>query len=43
MKDRLYNDRLYNKFMEIISYFTNEEIEKLAKDLLEYVENDKAW
>ena len=40
---KLYNDRLYNKFMEIISYFSNEEIEKLAKSLLEYVKEDRAW
>ena len=36
-----YGERTYNKFIEIISYFSNEEIEKLAKSLLEYVENDK--
>lgn len=34
-------DRLYNKFMEIISYFSNEEIEKLANSLLEYIKNDE--
>lgn len=34
-------NRLYNKFIEIINYFSNEEIEKLAKSLLEYIENDK--
>lgn len=35
------NYRLYNKFMEIISYFSNEEIEKLANSLLEYIKNDE--
>ena len=34
-------EQVYNTFMEIISYFNNEEIEKLAKSLLEYVENDR--
>lgn len=36
-----YEDRLYNKFMEIISYFSNEEIERLANSLIEYVKNDE--
>lgn len=36
-----HEDRLYNKFMEIISYFSNEEIEKLANSLIEYVKNDE--
>ena len=36
-------ERVYNKFIEIISYFNNEEIKKLAESLLEYVENDKEW
>ena len=36
-----YEDRLYNIFMKIISYFSNNEIEKLAKGLLEYVKNDE--
>lgn len=34
-------DAIYNKFMEIISYFSNEEIEKLIKSLQEYIDNDK--
>ena len=33
--------RLYNKFMEIISYFTNEEIKKLIQSLQEYINNDE--
>lgn len=37
------NDRLYNKFMEIIGSFSNEEIEKLIKSLQEYIDNDKEW
>lgn len=40
MKD---SNRLYNKFMEIISYFSNEEIKELIKSLQEYIENDKEW
>lgn len=36
-----HEDRLYNKFMEIVSYFSNEEIEKLANSLIEYVKNDE--
>lgn len=36
-------DRLYNKFIEIISYFSNEEIEELIKSLKEYIENDMEW
>lgn len=38
MKD---NYRLYNKFIEIIDYFSNEEIEELIKSLQEYIDNDK--
>ena len=34
-------DRIYNKFIEIIDYFTNEEIEELIKSLQEYIDNDK--
>ena len=34
-------DKLYDIFMELVGNLSNEEIEKLAKDLLEYVENDK--
>lgn len=34
-------DILYNKFMEIISYFSNKEIEKLIESLKEYIENDR--
>ena len=38
---RIYdNKRLYDKYMEIISYFTNDEILELAKSLIDYVEND---
>lgn len=37
------NDKLYDIFMELIGKLSNEEIEKLAKDLTEYVENDKEW
>lgn len=36
-------DKLYDLFMEIISHLSNEEIEKLAKGLIEYVNNDKEW
>lgn len=36
-------DRLYNKFIEIISYFSNEEIKELIKSLQEYIDNDKEW
>lgn len=36
-------DRLYNKFIEIISYFSNEEIKELIKSLQEYIDNDMEW
>ena len=39
--DREKNYRLYNKFIEIIDYFSNEEIEELIKSLQEYIDNDK--
>ena len=32
-------ERVYDKFIEIISYFTNEEIEKLIQSLKEYINN----
>lgn len=31
---------LYDTFMKVVGSLSNEEIEKLAKDLVEYVEND---
>ena len=34
-------DKIYNYFMEIISYLSNEEIRKLVSSLIEYIENDK--
>lgn len=34
-------DKLYDIFMELVGNLSNKEIEKLAKDLLEYAENDK--
>lgn len=34
-------DKIYKYFTEIISYLSNEEAEKLASSLLEYVNNDK--
>lgn len=37
------NSRIYNKFIEIISYFSNEEIKELIKSLQEYIENDMEW
>lgn len=33
-------NKLYNLYMEAIGYLTNEEILKLAHDLIEYVEED---
>lgn len=33
--------RLYNKFIEIISYFSNEEIKELIKSLEEHVINEE--
>lgn len=34
-------EKVYNLFMEIISYLSNDEIKKLYESLKEYVENDE--
>lgn len=36
-------DKLYDVFMELVSNLSNKEIEKLIKNLQEYVENDKLF
>lgn len=36
-------ERLYNIFIELIGELSNESLETLAKNLLEYVANDKTW
>lgn len=40
MGNRLYNTKLYNLFMDLIGKCSNEELEELAKSLIEYVKED---
>lgn len=38
--DKKENDRIYNIFIQIINYYSNEEIIKLTSSLEEYIKND---
>lgn len=35
------NDKLYNIFMSLIATLSNEELQKLADSITEYINNDK--